>query len=110
MTGAFDSDGSPAEMDGLLWAHRAGGTARFVVGLTSMFVSCGPPTDGQLRAARRLRRLENGLANGATPVAPGDAAGGSAAGNCHGGLSASRTSWAAHHTLLVNQPASCAAP
>ena len=60
--------------------------------LTSMFVSCGPPTEGQLRAARRLRRLENGLANGATPVKPGDAAGGSAAGNCHGGLSASRTS------------------
>src|SRR3954467_1913770 len=39
------------------------------VGLTSMFVSCGPPTDGQLRAARRLRRIENGFANGATPVA-----------------------------------------
>src|SRR3954467_3526304 len=39
------------------------------VALTSMFVSCGPPTDGQLRAARRLRRVENGLANGATPVA-----------------------------------------
>src|SRR5436853_7680765 len=38
-------------------------------GPTSMFVSCGPPTDGQLRAARRVRRLENGLANGATPVA-----------------------------------------
>src|SRR4051794_7943142 len=39
------------------------------VGPTSMFVSCGPPTDEQLRAARRLRRVENGLANGATPVA-----------------------------------------
>src|SRR5207253_4726141 len=34
-----------------------------------MFVSCRPPTDGQLRAARRLRPLENGFANGATPVA-----------------------------------------
>src|SRR5207253_9645839 len=45
--------------------------AEFGVGLTSMFVSCGPPTDGRLRAARRLRRLENGLANGATPVALG---------------------------------------
>src|SRR5437870_13371388 len=42
---------------------------RWEVRLTSMFVSCGPPTDGQLRAARRLRRLENGLANGAPPIA-----------------------------------------
>jgi hypothetical protein len=40
------------------------------VRLTTLTLNCGPPDDAQFRAARRLRRVENGLASGATPVAP----------------------------------------